>query len=529
MHIKSTSKQFGTNKNIIYISILLTVALCIGVYLISTTVIIAKDGVTFIEYAKKLTSKPFKTISSEDQHPGYPFLILTGHQIAKIAYGGSSLWSWIYSAQVMTFIFRLLTIAALYFVGKEIVGPKLSFLAVLVLILLPKPAKYGSDALSDWPYLFFLVSGLLLLLRGAIDGKWWMFGFAGLAAGSGYLVRPECAQLIVYGSLWTALQLLGTKRTMAKSRAVFAMVLLLVGFLIPAGPYMKFKGAIFPKKNVLQFDVTKAQIENYDNKQDFPYSVYTADLGPTDIAKAFNKLIEETGDTLMWFFLPALLVGAYKYFRQRDRYEPQTFFTAILIALNLSLMIWLYCKYGYISGRHTLSLVVLTIFFVPAGLQTLGILLSNFFPKGQSKWNRDPHSWFLILLIAGLVLCVPKLLKPLHADKRNYREAAQWLANHTEQQDIIATPDIRISFYAQRQGLNWTNGQIPMQAQYAVRIFKEKDKPVASEPVEKIEYRYVDRRNEKVSIIIYKKLPAKEPFGQKELSIPDTDNGDNRF
>jgi len=356
-----------------------------------------------------------------------------------------------------------------------------------------------------------------------------MFGFAGLAAGSGYLVRPECAQLIVYGSLWTALQLLGTKRTMAKSRAVFAMVLLLVGFLIPAGPYMKFKGAIFPKKNVLQFDVTKAQIENYDNKQDFLYSVYTAALGPTDIAKAFNKLIEKTGDTLMWFFLPALLVGAYKYFRQRNWYEAQKFFAAALIALNLPLMIWLYCKYDYISGRHTLSLVVLTIFFVPIGLQAIGIWLSNFFSKGQPKWNRDSHLWFLILLIAGLVLCVPKLFKPLHADKRNYREAAQWLANHTEQQDVIATPDIRISFYAQRQGLNWTNGQIPTQAQYAVRIFKEKDKPVASEPLEKIEYRYVDRRNEKVSIVIYKKFSAKEPSGQKELSIPDNDNGDNRF
>jgi hypothetical protein len=529
MHIKSNSKQFGTNKNIIYSSILLTIALCIGVYLISTTVIIAKDGVTFIEYAKKLTSEPFKTISSEDQHPGYPFLIFIGHQIATTAYGGSSLWSWIYSAQVMTFIFRLLTIAVLYFVGKEIVGPKLGFLAVLVLILLPKPAKYGIDALSDWPYLFFLVIGLLLLLRGAIDGKWWMFGFAGLAAGLGYLVRPECAQLIVYGSLWTALQLLGKKHTMAKSKAVFAMVLLLVGFLIPAGPYMKFKGAIFPKKNVLQFDVTKAQIENYDNKQDFLHSACTTALAPTDMAKAFYELIEKIGDMLMWFFLPAFLIGAYKYFRQRNWYEAQKFFTAALIALNLPLLIWLYCEYDYISGRHTLSLVVLTIFFVPIGLQTIGIWLSSFFPKGQPKRNRDPHLWFLILLIAGLVLCVPKLLKPLHADKRNYRQAAQWLEKHTEQQDVIATPDIRISFYAQRQGLNWTNGQIPTQAQYAVRVFKEKNKPIATEPMGKIEYRYVDGRNEKVSIIIYKKLPAKEPFGQKELSIPDADNGDNRF
>src|SRR3972149_6680748 len=223
MRIKMSSEQSDKNKDITHISILLAIALCAGIYLISTTVIISKDAVTFIEYAKNLTVSPIRTMLGQDQHPGYPFLILTAHRIAKLAYEGPLIWSWIYSAQIAALIFRLLTIPVLYFVGKEIVGPRFSFLAILILILLPKPAEYGSDALSDWPHLFFLSASFLLLLRGAIDRKTWLFGFAGLLAGLGYLIRPECAQLVVLGSLWAALQLFWTKRIISQRKAVFAL------------------------------------------------------------------------------------------------------------------------------------------------------------------------------------------------------------------------------------------------------------------------------------------------------------------
>jgi len=490
-------------EDIIHLLILLMVALCIGVYLISTAVLIARDGTAFIEYAKKLASDPIAAMVSEYQHPGYPFLILAAHRMAKITSGSSSIWGWIYSAQIIALTFRLLTVAVLYFIGKEIVGPRFSFLAILILILLPKPAGYGSDALSDWPCLFFLASGFLLLITGAIYKKWWQFGLAGLAAGSGYLIRPECAQLIVFGSFWTALQLLGAKRVITRGKAAFMLALLLVGFLVPAGPYMKLTGAIFPKKSIVQFDVSRDYKDSYDNGQ--IYSKYAAGFTQVNVAKAFNELIKETGDTLMWFFGPALLLGAYKYFRQRDWHEPQKFFTAVLIALNVPLMIWLFCKYDYISGRHILPLVVFTIFFVPSGLQVLGNWLSAIFSKTRLENNQDLNLWFFILLIGGSALCVPKLLTPLHADKRSYRQAARWLTNHTDQIDIVAVPDTRISFYAQRKGLKWTEGQIPEQARYAVKIFEEDDNPTEPGRLGKVEYRYVDKKNEKVSLVIYRK------------------------
>ena len=197
--MKATIEQSGKNRDIINVLILLTVALTVGTYLIVTTAIIAKDGVTFIKYARQFETAPIKTMANEFQHLGYPWLILMVHKVTDFLHENASIVSWIYCGQSVTLIFRLLAITTLYFIGKQLFGDKLSFWGVLILILLPKPAEYGSDALSDWPHLFFFTAGLLLLFKGAANKRWWIFGFAGLAAGAGYLIRPECAMLVVLG------------------------------------------------------------------------------------------------------------------------------------------------------------------------------------------------------------------------------------------------------------------------------------------------------------------------------------------
>jgi len=497
------------SNDVIRASILLAVALCVGIYLISTTVLISKDGVTFIEYAEQLEVDPIKTMMNEYQHPGYPFLILTAHRIAKIASEGSSLWSWIYSAQAVALMFRLFAVAVLYFVGKEIVGPRFRFWAILILILLPNPAKLGSDALSDWPHIFFLTTGFLLLMRGAVDRKWWLFGFAGLAAGMGYLIRPECAQVVVFGTLWLGLQMFWSRRIISKRKVVFAFALLLVGFLIIAGPYMKLKGVVFPKKQLVQFVPNTQSSEVYEQEiQICSNSVYAAGFAPSDIAGALGKLVQRVGETLMWFFVPALLIGMYKYFRERNWREPERFFIIALIALNVLLMTLLYCKYGYMSRRHTLPLVVFTIFYVPVGLQALASWLNEKFSKTTERLlaiKANTNFWFLVLFVVGISICIPKLLRPLRAKKQSYRDAAQWLVKNTDEKDIIAVSDMRISFYSGRRSVQYSGQAIPEEAQYVVKVFgNKKDTPTEEEMLQTKEVFSIKGNNKTSNVIIYR-------------------------
>ena len=504
MHAKTAlEKQSTIKQDIIYISILLIAALCIGIYLISTTAVIARDGVGFIEYAKKLEIAPTKTMIQEYQHPGYPMMILGIHKAIRLLSESDSLFSWIYSAQSIALVFRLLSIIVLYFIGKNLIVRRMSygrgrfsFWAILILILLPKPAHYGSDALSDWPQLFFLATGMLLLMRSATNRKWWLFGFAGLTAGVGYLIRPECAQVIIYGSLWLGLQLLGAKRSVNRPKTVLALALLVGGFLVAAGPYMRLKGAVFPKKGIGEFAVnTQNNQFALSQQQTVPN---TAGFIPSDIAGAFKELFENIGETLMWFFVPALLIGMYSWLKKRKWNEPETFFIIALIVLNVPVMIWLYCKHGYMDVRHTLPLVVFTIFFIPTGLDILaGWLDEKCLKKSNVRFS------FVVLTAIGIAICIPKLLRPLHYDKLIYRKAAQWFSENTLPSDLIATPDSRITFYSERKGVYYKQQEPAKNVQYLVRVSKKKSLSDDQNLPKVVDILYTDK-SDRYMIDIYK-------------------------
>ncbi|MCK4792681.1 MAG: hypothetical protein KAV87_53620, partial [Desulfobacteraceae bacterium] len=210
----------------------------------------------------------------------------------------------------------------------------------------------------------------------------------------------------------------------------------------------------------------------------------------------------------MWFFVPALLIGVYRYFREQSWREPKKFFTTALIALNILLMILLHCNYGYMSRRHTLTLVVFTIFYVPAGLQMLASLLQGKFSKKteqSSAGKANKQFWFLVLLVIGISICIPKLLTPIRAKKQSYRDAAQWLARHTNENDIIAVPDTRISFYSGRKGAQYDGQTVPKEARYIVKLFKSEKDMLANEEIFQAEKLFSTEGNGKKSkVAIYR-------------------------
>jgi hypothetical protein len=507
--LKTIAEQSGRKRDFFYLSILLTIALGVGLYLIITTAVIAKDAVTFIRYAQEFDKAPAMTMADEFQHPGYPWLILAAHKITAVFYPDSSVMRWVYCGQGVALLFRLLTIIAVYFLGKRLFDARLSFFAALILVFLPEPAKYGSDALSDWPHLFFLVAGFLFLVIGAVNNNRWLFGLAGLSAGAGYLVRPECAQIIVLGSFWCGLQIVRSKSAITRSRAISSFMLLLAAFMIFAAPYMKLKGAVFPKKDVGRFSAeSKQEIVSPVATPTVPSAAEASRYTPTRIAGAVGKFAQQTSQTLMWFFVLPLLIGIYNWFKKRKWYDAEKFFIIILIAVNLSVLVWLYCRHGYMSDRHTLPLMTVLVLFIPAGLQELALWLEK---KVSGEVRSDSGSgrrfYFVVLLAAGIFICVPKLLKPIRIEERGYKMAADWLAANTKSSDVVAVPDKRINFYAGRMGPVYEDENIPAGPAYVVKKINTGNSADASaEKSGRAEYRYIDKKKKRVSIAIYKNL-----------------------
>ena len=507
MVVNKDTNPLDRKQDFVHVAILLTIAFGIGIYLIATTVLIAKDGVFYIERAQKFSSDPIGIIKAHP--PGYPFLILTAHKFVTLFSDSSSVFTWIYSAQGVTLLCKLFALIPLYFMGKLLVGGKNSFWAILILIFLPFPARIVCDVVREWPYLLFLATGFFFLLWGAKYGKWRAFGLVGLSSGLGYLIRHESAQLVVYGLMWVVLSLFRPKLwDVSRWKSLIALALLFIGFAIPAAPYMKCTGNIIPPKvnhimksfsfNALP-DKTDVPIVNMVNS-----NYNTAEIVPRNVLKTLGEIFNTIGENLMWFFLPALMIGLYYHFRgNAEREELFLITTFVLVSVTMMVLRYYYIELA-VSKRWSLPLITFTIFYVPVGLHIVGNWLETKFSMNKQREEKK-FSWFLVLLLAGTGICMPKLLRPVRIEKQGYKAAAQWLKENTASKDVIAVFDRRISFYAERKGLIYDK-KVPKQAKYVVRIVKNGSEPKFGRTVQEKYSVWVDKREKKKRIVIYEVL-----------------------
>jgi len=438
-------------RDLIHIAILGAIAIVIGVYLIATTVLIAKDGAFYIEQAQQFPNNPVSIVKKHP--PGYPFFIFITHQIVGLFSNNSTVQDWVYSAQAVTLLFRLLALVPLYLIGKLIIDSKKSFWAILILIFLPYPAELGSDVIREWPHILFLSAGLLFLIWGVKFGKLWTFAVAGTIAAFGQTIRPECAQIVIYGIVWLLITIFFPKAGMSRMKSFFAMQFLLLGFAIPAAPYMKLRGGVLPEKleKAITWNNSLECSEIEKSSSTFIRVPFTGSVVPVDIFKALGKLTQRMSENLMYFFMLMLVIGLYYDFcRLRKVLLTGKFFIFALMGLYSTLMVMLYVNYGYISRRHCMPIVVFTIFYIPVGLHIISRWLESKFPmirKGDGK----KFSCFQALVIVGICLCFPKLIRPIRIEKSGYRAAANWLLENTAPGDIIAVSDNRIAFYSNRR------------------------------------------------------------------------------
>ncbi len=498
--------------DVINLVILILIASILGVYLIATTVLIAKDGVYYIERAQKLSSDPVGIIKGHP--PGYPFLIFAAHKFVILFTDNPSVFTWIYTAQVVTLLCRLIALIVLYFIGKFLVGSKRSFWAILILIILPYPAEFGSDALRDWPHLLFLAAGFLLLLWGAKQGKWWMFGIAGLAAGLGHTIRAECAQIVIYGTLWLLVSLFLPRGNISRLKAIRLTLILLIGFAIPAAPYMKVRGRILPPalKSVISCNTPWQSSGLEQSGFDNTIGVYTASGMPIEILKALGRLAQKISDNLMYFFVLPLMVGLYCHFRKLRRVLlTERFFIFALIVLYVVIMVMLHKYYGYISRRHCMPIIVFTAFYVPVGLQILARWLSKRTSKNGLAVRKNRQRWFFILVAVGFSICTAKFdrITPLGWKKQGYIDTAKWLKENTSEKDLIAMADSRIGFYAQRSNRRMDGEKISGNTTYVVKFLDGKqaeDNITFNREVQKRYSVWMNKKERKRRIVIYEVL-----------------------
>jgi len=302
---------------------------------------------------------------------------------------------------------------------------------------------------------------------------------------------------------------------MSRPKLLCALFILLIGFALPLGFYMRERGKIVPVKMKQLIEFSKQNIvsnlqtqSEQEVKIDRNNSINVIMSLFIDVVKAIGRLIEEISDNLMYFFLPALLIGFYyRFCKQSKAMAIESFFVPVFIVFNVVILVLLHYSQGYISRRHCLPLIVFSIFYVPLGLQILAEWLSKRFSKGCLENNPKSSQWYFILVIIGITICLPKLVRPLRIEKKGYREVAKWLKENTAEEDLIAVPDFRIGFYAERDISTSENEHASQEIDYIVSIVKDKNgEPKIGRNVKEKLSLWVDERRKKDRLIIYKVL-----------------------
>ena len=494
----------------LHIALLVMISLGIGIYIIASTVLITQDGVLYIRTAQNFPQDPIGMIK-RDPPVGYPFLIFVTHKVMTCFWQGASVYGWIYSAQGISLLSRVLSLLPLYFIGKLLVGPRRSFWGLLFLVLLPYPAEFGSEVVRDWPHILFLSLGLLFLIRGSKFGKWWMFGIAGLAAGLGQTIRAECAQIVIYGILWLLISLFRPRPNISRLKAVCLTLILLIGFAIPALPYMKVRGQVLPLKlkAFINSDTPGRSSGLEQSGFDGTLATYTASGMPIDVLRALGKLTQQISENLLYFFVLPLLVGLYCHYRRlREILLGERFFIFALIVLYLVMMVLLHTNYGYISRRHCMPIIVFTAFYIPVGLRILARWLSERISNDNLAIEKNGRRWLLVLMIVGFAFCAARFARitPLRWDKQGYRDVAQWLKENTNEKVLIVTEDLRIGFYAQRLSGGMDGEKIPRNATYLVKVLDSRQADPSPNFNRKVQKRYsawMSKKKRGKRIVIY--------------------------
>jgi hypothetical protein len=444
------------------IAIISAIILVIGIYLITTTVLIAKDGTFYIDCAKQFSTNNFiQAVDNIPAAPGYPFLIYLMYKTISVFTNVDSLQRWIVSAQTVSLFSKLIASIVLYFIGSFLVSRKAAFWGVLILSVLSDSAEYGSDALTEWSYIMFLAFGFLMLLWGSRFRNIWMFALAGAAAGICYFVRSEGCQLIFYGSVWLTYCIIRPKNYISRPKAIAALVLLTAGFAITTFPYMLSQGYVFPDQQLIKIPelISSCDANNY------LAGLFGSTMG--------NKnLMKNICETLVYYFVPGLVIGCWYYFRKQSKTIEQTFYSSAFIILNIVICLWqlygrqLHCL-NFLSRRHTFALVVFTIFYIPIGIEFISEWLNK-----KNKMPDKNRKLFIILILIGIFICGIKLFRstPLRWDRKSYREVSTWLNKNTPITASIAADDARIPFYAERKWIMCYQQNPVGKADYLVRI-----------------------------------------------------------
>ncbi len=431
-----------TRKDLKNILTLVLISLVLGIYLIATTVVISKDGVTYIERSQTVLSD-FNQLVKAKAPIGFDMLIVGVHSGYSLFFKTQSLQSWILSAQICVLTCKILAMVSLYFFGRCFFNRKHVFISLLVLSFLPHPTQFGVDVIRDWPHILFLFTAMLFLTKGIRCSSAGYMAAAGIVCALGQIIRMECMQVMIYGLFMFVILFGSTVFKKKKLPKKHIWLFLLAGYLLVFIPYCHKREKIFPAKRIKTF-LTDNHNPNSDER------VCAGDPVDETLLNATVNLAQTIMENFHYYFILPVGIGLYlRMCRKPKIMWKKNLLIGLFIGFNGVILLLLHLNHGYISRRHALPLCVMLSFHIPSGTYAIALYLT----AKVKETHPNLKKWASAFIVIGIVICLPKTVSPIGKGKEVYGEAAKWIETHTAPDDRFVTFDPRIPFYGNRS--NW--------------------------------------------------------------------------
>lgn len=440
------------------LAILVVASICLHAWIVSRTNVTARDGIRFARTALHLESPEvggnrsiadvFRDSSDCPDPPGYPIAVLLVSKVVQAVHPAPLQEQMLLAAQIAACIAGVLLAFPSYWLGRMLfASPFAGFAAALLFQVLPTAAQITSDALSDSTCLLLVLLTLVCGVRAVRTWSTLWFIFTGVAAGCGYLVRPE--GLIGVPAVGLVLLVGALARVRPAAASLSRAIAMLAGLCVIASPYMALIGGVSNKPTV-----------NEQIRKLIPFRVLVTD-GQANAKPAHPALLAEwysgSGSQWLWaaraivketsktahYAIPAFaFLGLWRF-----RHRLDAGFAVVLAcgALQICVLFLLAMKPmpadlgpgseavpPYVSERHTLLLAYLCCLFTGGWL--------------ASGVRNRLVAW---LLLAALVAAsLPGALKPLHANRAGHLHAGRFLAGSVGPGDALIDPFAWAQWYS---------------------------------------------------------------------------------
>jgi 4-amino-4-deoxy-L-arabinose transferase-like glycosyltransferase len=364
--------------------------------------------------------------------------------------------AWRLAAQIVAVLASVGLIFPIYALTRSLFDRRIACMAAALAVLLPRAAEMGHDTLSD--SLGLLCTFLALWLAAvALRGGDWRFALgSGLAAGLGYLARPEVILVpVVIGLTWLA-GLCRDSRLRAVARGP-AIAVVLSSALAVIGSYALVKGEISEKlafRYSASLGPTKPTVRRgppqlprgLDNPRwDFSPKEETDRIPIRNWRYAVLRILGKWWEELCWLFAVMTVWGIarQRFIRglcpDRDANDDSDVERRLLLVFAVVYGLALVrhsALLGYLSGRHIMALVYASVPWAAAGsfvcARGIAVKLGWSFRLAQTTG-----------ILAGSLLVAASIVVQMqpnhlnHLSRWGHWAAGQWLARNADPAELV--------------------------------------------------------------------------------------------